>query len=168
MKINFYLIFFVILSNISFSNEIINFNKNKIKLEADEIVIYKDRDEIKLMGNVVINNGDINLYADNMNIDYYYNNENENNEIKELSGIGNIVLKNDNINASSNRFLYEPNKYVITMFDNVVVKEPDSVVYGDVLTYNVNTGNSTINSNKKEKVKIIINDIDSFKNRYDK
>ena len=165
MKIKLYFLLFIIVCNISFSNEIVNIDENKIKLEADEITIYKDKNEIKLKGNVVINSGNVNLYADHMKVDYYENNKQ--NEIKEVSGNGNVLLKNENIDAKSNKFSYKPNKNTITMFDNVVVQEQDSVVYGDSLTYNIITGDSSINS-KKEKVKIIINDIDSLKNRYDK
>ena len=165
MNIKSFIIILMVFFNISFSKEIVKIDENKVKLEADEITIYKDKNEIKLIGNVVVNSGNMYLYSDNMQVNYT---EKDNfNKISKISGNENVVLKNENIDASSNKFLYEPSKQIVTMYENVVLKEKDSIVYGDKLTYNINTGNSTINS-KKEKVKIIINDIDSFKNRYEK
>lgn len=169
MKIKYLLFIFFIIFNISFANEILKIDKNKIKLEADSITIYKDKSEIKLVGNVVVNSGNIYLYAENMQVNYI--NINNYNEISKISGNNNVILKNENINATSNKFLYEPNKQIVTMYEDVVLKEKDSVVYGDKLTYNLKTGDSSIdstNNTKKERVKIIINDIDSFKSRYDK
>ena len=162
---NYLIISFLLIFNVAFSTNIVNIDKNRTKLEADEIIIYKNKDEIKLNGNVVVNSGDVNLYADKMTV--YFQEKKGKNDITKIIGSGNILLKNENINANSDNFSYEPSKSIITMYNNVTLKERDSTVYSDKLIYNTITGNVTINS-KKERVKIFINDIDSFKDRYGK
>lgn len=157
------IILFLLVFKIAFSGNITNIDKNKTKLEANEIVLYKNENRIELTGNVEVNNGNINLYADNMVV-YFYKNKGRN-DITKISGNGNILLKNENIDAKSENFLYEPNKHIVIMYNNVKLTEKDSVAYSNKLIYNIETGNITIN-NKKERVKIFINDIDSLKNRY--
>ena len=163
MSNNFLIVLFLLVFNVAFSNNIVNIDKNKTKLEANEIVLYKSENRIKLTGNVEVNSGNVNLYADNMVV-YFHKNEGRN-DITKISGNGNILLKNENIDAKSDSFLYEPNKHTVIMYDNVELTEKDSVAYSNKLIYDIETENVTINS-KKEKVKILINDIDGLKSRY--
>ncbi len=163
MNNNRIIVLFLLVFNVAFSNNIVNIDKNKTKLEANEIILHKNENKIKLTGNVEINSGNINLYADRMIV--YFNKNDGQNNITKISGNGNILLKNENINAESESFLYEPNEHIVTMYDNVKLTEKDSVAYSDKLIYNIETGNAVINS-KKERVKIFINDIDGLKSRY--
>ena len=159
----FFLILFV---NISYSNNLFKIDKNNIKLEADEIRIYKDNKKINLFGNVIVDNGNNKLYADKMTVNFI--NKNNSYDITEITGYGNILLKGQDIDAKSDKFTYKMNKSIITLYENVVLKEKDSIVYGNKLVYNTTNGYSKIDGeNNKKRVKIIINDIDDLKKRYD-
>ena len=165
MKSKSYLIvFFLLIFNTAFSTNIVNIDKNRTKLEADEIIIYKNKDEIKLNGNVVVNSGDVNLYADKMIV--YFQEKKGKNDITKIIGSGNILLKNENINANSDDFSYEPSKNTITMYNNIepvicftkldLLNLEELKEINSIINYYESIGYVTVKNTQIDKIKYIL------------
>lgn len=144
-------------------------NGGNVRLEADKITLLRKNSNVVLEGNVFVEKTDIQLFADKMIV--LYTNLNEKQSIEKIDGYGNIKLISQGIIITSEKCLYDFKNNEIIFIDNVVLKEENSVVYGNKLIYNTLTRDSQVigNSNSKNKrVKIIIDDINKMQDKYGK
>lgn len=164
-----------------------------VKIEADEIIIKRDNDQVVFVGKVKITQDELNIFSDNMIVNYYKNKD-KSVSIKNIKANNNVILKNKTITAKGDSAVYDFRNQLITLKDNIILNEEDAVVLGDVLTYNVETqetkmgskedeenienteniksiedsaGENEGNKNKK-RVIIILDNINDLKDRYDK
>ena len=167
------LLCFVLIINKSSATELKNNFNSPIKMQSNEILIKKNKNLIIFTGKVEAKQDKLNMFADKMFIKYKKNKNNKA-EIKNIKLFGNVVLKNENITVRGDKGNYEMDNNLITLEENIIMNENDTVVFGKKMTYNTITEETNIyggveseNGNKKERITIILEDINDLKDRYD-
>lgn len=168
------LLCFFLVINSGFTEEIKNDFNSPIKIQSNKILIKKNKNTIIFTGKVEAKQDSLNMFADSMIIKYKIDKKN-NTEIQNIKLQGNVVLKNKNITVRGDKGNYEVKYNLITLEDNIIMNENDAVVFGKKMTYNTATEETNIfgskkneNNNKKERITIILEDINDLKDRYDK
>lgn len=164
------LVYFLILFNLFCLN---GYSKNNfkqdinkpIKIESNEISMKKNSNIIVFTGNVEAKQDNLTILTDRMLVEY----EGEKKNIKNIKLFGNIMLKNKNIVANSDKGYYDLSKNIITLEDNVILTEKDVVVYGDKMTYDTIKQESKVYGSKKQnnRITIILDNINNIKERYE-
>ena len=144
-----------------------------IQIESNEILLKKKKNIIIFTGKVEAVQDKVDLFADRMNVRYAEIDKKI--EVKNIKLFGNVMLKNETITARGDKGVYDLNKNLITLEDNVIINENDAVIFGEKLIYNTLTGETDIFSksndekddDKKERITIILENINDLKERYD-
>lgn len=167
------LLCFILIINKSNATELQNNFNSPIKIQSNEILIKKNKNLIIFTGMVEAKQDKLNMFADKMFIKYKKNKNNKT-EIKNIKLFGNVVLKNENITVRGDKGNYEIDNNFITLEENIIMNENDAVVFGKKMTYNTITEETNIygsaedeSSDKKERITIILEDINDLKDRYD-
>lgn len=150
----------------SYSNNIIKQDINKpIKIESDEISMKKDSNVMVFTGNVEAKQDNLIILTDKMLVEY----EGKKINITNIKVYGNVMLKNSNIVASSDKGEYDLKKNIIVLEDNVILTEKDVVVYGDKMTYDTIKQESKVygSKNQNNRITIILDNVNNLKERYD-
>lgn len=155
------------------------------KIRSKIIDINRSSQEIKFIGDVIIEKGDSSMLADRMKIIYLEENSKENKEgvkIKKVIANDNVRIFSDEMVATSDSGYYDPEKEIFILEDNVIVNNGTSIANGDKFIYNVVTErghfigkqeeelisdvakkNAKLQKKIKRRVTIVINDSDSAK-----
>lgn len=167
------LLCFILITNTGIAKELENNFKSPIKIQSNEILIKRNKNIITFIGKVEAKQNNLNMFADSMIIKYKTDKKN-NTEIRNIKLYGNVVLKNENITVRGDKGNYEVKDNLITLEDNIIMNENDAVVFGKKMTYNTITEETNIfgsneneDGNKKERITIILEDINDLKDRYD-
>lgn len=140
--------------------------EGQIKLEADEVEYLRDTKKILLNGNVFVQKDDLNFYADNMIVNYIY----ENNKINiiEIKAKGNVEADNNDVKMSSDDAILDMKQNILTLLNNVEIIDGESIAYSEKIIYNLITKNISISGKEdtKKRVKIIIDDIKKVQEKY--
>lgn len=136
-----------------------------IKIESNEISMKKDSNIIVFTGNVEAKQDNLIILTDKMLVEY----EGTKINIKNIKVDGNVILKNNNIVASSDKGEYDLIKNLIVLEDNVILTEKDVVVYGDKMTYDTIKQESKVygSKNQNNRITIILDNVNNLKERYD-
>ncbi len=180
-----FLFFLIILNNSLLANPIAIDTKKPIKIEADEVKIQKNKNVIDFMGKVKATQENLNIFSDKMLVKYQKDSKNKI-SIKNIKAFGNVILKNETLTAKGDNAVYDFSNQIITLKGNIILNEKDVVILGDILTYDIITketrmesenktvikNNNTIEKEKdnknKKRVIIILDNINDLKDRYDK
>ena len=133
-------------------------NQKPIIIRSDFITIKQKSQQVKFLQNVVVEQDDSSLLANEMVVDYLENN-NKKREINLITANKNVKLFNQNITATSDFGIYDPKKKLITLKNNVLVNDGKSIVAGNKFIYDLNTkigkfsNQNSLPKNKKKSLK---------------
>ncbi|MDR3290244.1 MAG: hypothetical protein LBT02_03090 [Rickettsiales bacterium] len=129
----------------------LKFDNKTLNIEAEEVEILQNNQQIIFKDNVKVKNDDFKLNADNMVV--FYDGKNE---VKEINAKNNVKLFSKNVKINSEEGLYEAKKNLITMSKNANAIENGVNISADIFKYNTITKKSNIESKRGEKIKIIL------------
>jgi len=143
--------------------------EKQIIIRSDFITIKQKSQQVKFLQNVLVEQNDSSLFANEMVVDYLEN-ANKKREINLITANKNVKLFNKNITATSDFGIYNPKKQLIILQDNVLVNDGKSIIAGNKFIYNLitKTGkfsnqkslskNKTTNESLDNRVTVIIGD----------
>ena len=152
-----FVILFLFASNKSWAENTAK-NQKPIIIRSDFITIKQKSQQVKFLQNVVVEQDDSSLLANEMVVDYLENN-NKKREINLITANKNVKLFNQNITATSDFGIYDPKKKLITLKNNVLVNDGKSIVAGNKFIYDLNTkigkfsNQNSLPKNKKKSLK---------------
>lgn len=170
--IKYFILLFIIFFNFN-ALSIENYDKNKpIKITANDIFFKKNEKLIIFIGKVEATQNNLKIFSNKMHVNYIENNDKKLN-IKSINFFNNIILKNDNITIRGDRGFYDFKNNLITIEGNIIMNENDTVIFGEKAKYNTETEETNIygesfEHKNKERITIILDNIDNLKERYDK
>ena len=117
-----------------------NFKNDDLSISADTFFYDTATNKGTFNTNVIIKQNKSELYGNSFFIDQ---------QSRYITGFGNIVLKTDSINAKSDNLKIE-NYEILTLLNNVKIKQNGSQILSNQLMYNMKT--DTIISNTRTKL----------------
>ncbi len=105
-------------------------------IRSEFITIKQKSQQIKFLQNVVVEQDDNSLLADEMVVDYLENAKKKR-EVHLITAHKNVKLFNQNITATSDVGIYDPKKKLITLKNNVLVNDGKSIVAGNQFIYDL-------------------------------
>ncbi len=144
----FFRFFLVVLLVFSFSYGKTKKENVPILVEADKLVFNKKENTAKYIGNVVIKKGDITIKAGSLNI--YLDKENK---IKKVIAKDKVVFEKGNVKGKAQEAVLE--KDTVILKGNAEIRQKNNVIKGDVIVYNLKTGNVEVKG-KNKRVRTII------------
>lgn len=128
---------------------------------SSQIAYLKKQDKIKIgsmpsqlivmKGHVYIKEGNDNVMADKMYIFYQPVNNMQSQEIEKIVAEGHVYATNGKQIITGNFGIYDPNTRIITVYENVNLKEKNSLLKGEQATLNLKTGISSLSSPHQSK-----------------
>ncbi len=110
-----------------------------IDFDAAHLEVLDDQNQALLSGAVVIRQGRLTLNADRVKL-LYVKKPNGDPEIDRLDARGNVRLVSPSEKASGNTGIYDVNSRIITLIGNVTLDRGGSVLKGERLVLNLNSG----------------------------
>lgn len=160
IKKNFILLI-VILSFINqpLANELMSFDTNinaPLKVDAKKMYIDKISLEGGLSGSVNINQGPLNLKADQMK--FLFTNDAAMPLITNLYAFNGVTISNQDMTATGNNASYSVNKNEIILLGNVTVKNNLTTLKGNKLSIDLESGaiNFVADQNQNSRVKGVL------------
>jgi len=133
--------------------------KENINMFSNELIFVNEKNsQFKLKGkNSQLTTDNIFIQGDE--IDGKYININNVNEFTDLNVISSDLLniKTETINMFSKRAIYNKNKNIIELMDNVKIIRNNETIIGDYAKINTLTESYKVRSNESKKVKVLIN-----------
>ncbi|MCE3233022.1 MAG: hypothetical protein K0R98_1279 [Rickettsiaceae bacterium] len=127
-------------------------SKLPVEVTADSLEVIQDRQQAIFSGKVAAKQGDLHIRADKMLV--YYTKKGERkanaNSISKIEASGNVFLSTPQETAQSHFGLFEVDKDIITLTNNVIVTSGKNVVKGEKLVYNLATGQSRLVSKESQ------------------
>lgn len=118
-----------------------------IIIRSDFITIKQKSQQVKFLQNVIVEQDDNSLFANEMVVDYLENTNNKR-EIHLITANKNVKLFNKNITATSDFGIYDPKKQLITLQNNVLVNDGKSIVAGNKFIYDLTTKTGKFSNQK--------------------
>ena len=118
-----------------------------IIIRSDFITIKQKSQQVKFLQNVVVEQDDNSLFANEMVVDYLENTNNKR-EIHLITANKNVKLFNKNITATSDFGIYDPKKQLITLQNNVLVNDGKSIIAGNKFIYDLTTKTGKFSNQK--------------------
>ena len=122
-------------------------NQKPIIIRSDFITIKQKSQQVKFLQNVVVEQDDNSLFANEMVVDYLEN-TNKKREIHLITANKNVKLFNKNITATSDFGIYDPKKQLITLQNNVLVNDGKSIIAGNKFIYDLTTKTGKFSNQK--------------------
>jgi lipopolysaccharide export system protein LptA len=124
--------------------------KQPVEITSDSLEIIQDKQQAIFTGKVEAKQGNLHIQADKMLV--YYNkkdskNNSDKNSVSKVEASGNVFLTNPTETAQGQRGVFDVDKNLITLSQNVILTSGKNVVKGDKLVYNLTTGESKMDSN---------------------
>ena len=156
------LFFSFFLTNIGLSDEGNNFSVERhepYEITSENMFIEREQKTIGFSGNVILKQGSAYLTADQ--IDLFFDNSFSQKGFYKMSASGNILIKNnDSTSITGNLATYNVSDEKIIMTENVVLKNQMSMINGNKLILDINSGKIEIFDDKldQERVKGVLVD----------
>ena len=157
----FFILLIVILSFINqpLANELMSFDTNinaPLKVDARKMYIDKISLEGGLSGSVNINQGPLNLKADQMK--FLFTNDAAMPLITNLYAYNGVTISNQDMTATGNNASYSVNKNEIILLGNVTVKNNLTTLKGNKLSIDLESGaiNFVADQNQNSRVKGVL------------
>ena len=156
------LFFSFFLTDIGLSDEGDNFSVERdepYEITSENMFIEREKKTIGFSGNVILKQGSAYLTADQIEL-FFDNNFNQEGFYKMLAS-GNILIKNnDSTSITGNLATYNVSDEKIIMTENVVLKNQMSMINGNKLILDINSGKIEIFDDKldQERVKGVLVD----------
>ena len=156
------MLFSFLFSDIGLSEEDDNFSLERdepYEITSENMFIEREQKTIGFSGNVILKQGSAYLTADQIEL-FFNNSFNEEGFYKMLAS-GNILIKNnDSTSITGNLATYNVSDEKIIMTENVVLKNQMSMIKGNKLILDINSGKIEIFDDKldQERVKGVLVD----------
>ena len=156
------MLFSFVFTDIGLSEEGDNFSLERdepYEITSENMFIEREQKTIGFSGNVILKQGSAYLTADQIEL-FFNNNFNEKGFYKMLAS-GNILIKNnDSTSITGNLATYNVSDEKIIMTENVVLKNKMSMIKGNKLILDINSGKIEIFDDKldQERVKGVLVD----------
>jgi lipopolysaccharide export system protein LptA len=136
-------------------------SKDPIEITANELLVYKKRNQAIFIGNVKAVQKDTTLFSDKMVVKYKNNNSAKQSEkIEKIDAEGNVKIITPKEIATGKRGTYQADNGIFKLFDEVKLQQEGAELFGDVFIHDTKTGKSDLLSNgskkPKERAKAII------------
>lgn len=121
--------------------------RQPIEVTADTLEVSQHDEVAVFVGNVVAVQGDMRLTSDRMEVFYRTGEKAEGGEKQPISKIhvkGNVLMKSPQETARAREGVYNVDKNVLTLHNDVVLTRGENVVKGQGLEYNLTTGKSKV------------------------
>lgn len=121
-----------------------------IEIEADSLEIQQDKQLAIFAGNVSAIQGALQLQAETLRVHYLSskNRTGEGQTIAQIDAIGRVFFSSDRETAQGDEGVYDVTAGIITLTGDVVLTRGESVVRGRRIILNLETGLSTVESDK--------------------
>ena len=124
------------------AQSIAGFNSNQpVNFAADRIELQDRQDRVVLSGNVVINQGDLQLTAGRTTVAYT---DAGTLRIQRIDATGGVVVTRGGERASGSAGVYDFNRRVIVLSGGVALRRGSDTLNGGRLTIDLNTGLSSV------------------------
>ena len=156
------MLFSFLFTDIGLSEEDDNFSLERdepYEITSENMFIEREQKTIGFSGNVILKQGSAYLTADQIEL-FFNNSFNEEGFYKMLAS-GNILIKNnDSTSITGNLATYNVSDEKIIMTDNVILKNQMSMIKGNKLILDINSGKIEIFDDKldQERVKGVLVD----------
>ncbi|GHU26387.1 hypothetical protein FACS1894152_0890 [Bacilli bacterium] len=146
--------------------------KNETTIESDEVKIKKNQNIMIFKGNIRIKKEDLTITTPKT-ATVYYAIDNGRIELKNIDMVDVVAIKDNGIRLSGDRGSYNLESSILTIENNVIISEKNSVIFVDKAVYNTISeeidmfGNKKTKKNPKRNVVIIIDNIDKVRNKHD-
>ncbi len=114
-------------------------DKGPIEITSDKLLSDNEKGIATFVGNVVATQGQTTLKAEWMEVRYT-----KNGEISQIHARGHVLVTKNNQKVQAQEAFYYRDKEVIIFTGNPVAEDPNTIVRGSKITYNVTTGNSEV------------------------
>ncbi len=130
------------LGSLAGAQEIAGFNSNQpVSYAADRIELQDRQSRVVLSGNVVIDQGDLQLIAGRTTVAYTNAGSLQ---IQRIDATGGVVVTRGNERASGTAGVYDFNRRVITLSGDVALRRGADTLNGGRLVIDLNTGLSSV------------------------
>lgn len=121
------------------------------KIRSKKIDIKRDKQEIRFIDDVIVENGESSMLSKEMLVIYEEKKGAEKTtDIKRIDAIGNVKIFNEEFIATSNSGYYIPSKEQFVLEDNVIVNNGTYISSGSKFIYNLLTKESRFVGVKNE------------------
>ena len=157
-----FMVFAFFLTDIGLSEEVNNFSVERnepYEITSENMFIEREQKTISFSGNVILKQGLAYLTADQ--IELFFNNSFSQEGFYKMIASGNILIKNnDSISVTGNLATYNVSDEKIIMTENIVLKNQMSMINGNKLILDINSGKIEIFDDKldQERVKGVLVD----------
>ena len=121
-----------------------------IDITADKLEVLQEENKAIFSGHVVAIQGEVRLTAEKMVVHYRAQNEKsktaDQNAVQKIEVEQNVFLSTPEETASGLSGVYDVEKHVILLDNNVVLTKDKNTLKGDHLVYDFSTGKSTLTS----------------------
>ena len=160
--ITIFMFFSFILTDVGLSEEGDNFSLERnepYEITSENMFIEREQKTIGFSGNVILKQGSAYLMADQ--IELFFDNSFSQEGFYKMLASGNILIKNnDSTSITGNSATYNVSDEKIIMTENVVLKNQISMINGNKLILDINSGKIEIFDDKldQERVKGVLVD----------
>lgn len=120
-----------------------------IEIVADQLEVIEPKQQAIFSGNVLAEQGDIDLKSERMVVHYRNTNANSDAQgIKRIDAVGNVFFIAPGESARGDAATYDVDADTIYLTGNVVLTQGDNVIRGTKLTYDLAKGRSIVSSAK--------------------
>lgn len=118
-----------------------------IEIEADTLEVEQNQKTATFIGSVHAIQGTMHLTSDRLVVTYAEK-QTGGNEITQIDARGNVHVfsPEDDQSADGNWAIYDTGKRIITMGDDVLLRQGDNVIRGKKLFINMNTGQARVDA----------------------
>lgn len=127
-------------ANISFGTEEHD-STQPVEVTSDRLDVDQTNGTAIFTGNVVVVQGDLQLTADRVRVEYT---ETQPREIERIYAFDNVVLVSPTEAAEGNEAVYELASRTVVMTGNVLLTQELNAVSGDTLTIDIDTGSGVV------------------------
>ncbi len=118
-------------------------SKQPVDVEADRIEVQDRQDRAVFSGNVHVRQGDLAIDSARLRV-AYRNATGQGLEILRIDADGGVKISSPSENAHGDYGIYDLDKRIITLIGSVALNRGDTVVHGQRLVMDLNSGRSTL------------------------
>lgn len=156
MKIKYLILILLLSITTSYAKQDLKkFKNSELNITADDVVLIRNEGKIFFNKNVKSTHGDFTLTADNMIVDLKELDDGKF-DLTQIKADSNVIFQNKEVKATGNTGIYNILNNIITLEDNVKVKEKGITLFAEKFIYNTITKTTNIISNKKEEGRVLI------------
>jgi lipopolysaccharide export system protein LptA len=116
-----------------------------VEATADDLQVNTDDNSAVFSGNAKVVQGILDLRADQITVSF----EDTNRNIKSVKAVGQVKFTNGQETAEAEDALFDVAAQIITFSGNVILRQTQTLLTGNLLTYNITTSRSKMSGDVK-------------------